>query len=310
MNKAVLLLAFNRPKLTQRVFEVIQKVKPATLFVMADGPRPGIKGDIKKCLETRKILEQVDWKCEVKTLFFESNRGCAVAVAEGISWFFNNIEQGIILEDDCLPDESFFPYCYELLNYYKNDSRIMHINGNNFNAIKFKHGNESYSFGSYPQAWGWASWKRAWDMFDLNMSQWPEIKKNNLLKNMNWSWYEKLIQENKYDELYISSRKYTWDYQWHLSVFVNNGLTIVPKVNLISNIGFGIDATHTTNYRKACTEIETSSIEFPLQHPDKMVVDKAVDKVYRKIMIGTPKTLFVILRSRIKSIVGRTYRKI
>ena len=301
MNTAVLLLIFNRPHLVQRVFDAIRKAKPLKLFVMADGPRTGNPQDIQKCNAARMIINQVDWECEVKTLFFDENHGCGRAVMEGLNWFFNNVEQGIILEDDCLPDESFFLFCDDLLNYYKNDPRVMHINGNNFNTKTFTPSSASYHFGSYPQAWGWASWRRAWKYFDFDIAKWPEIKKKKLLTNMNWSWYERFIQKKKYNDQYNSNRHDIWDYQWHLAVFSNNGLTIVPKINLISNIGFGKDATHTKEYRKSCTEIETGTIKFPLQHPVKLIADKNVDDVYSKIIVGTPATFIFILRNQIRN---------
>lgn len=302
MKTAVLFLIFNRPHLGQRVFNAIRKAKPLKLFVMADGPRLDHPEDIQKCSDARKIINQVDWECEVKTLFFDENHGCGRAVMEGINWFFKNVEQGIILEDDCLPDDSFFRFCDNLLDYYKNETRVMHINGNNFNTKNFTPSSASYHFASYPQAWGWASWKRAWEYFDFDIVRWPEIKKKKLLTHMKWTWYEKYIQIKKYNDQYISGRHDIWDYQWHLAVFSNNGLVIVPKVNLISNIGFGSDATHTKDYRKSCTEIQTGSIKSPLVHPNKLIADKLVDDLYRKIIVGTPVTFIFMLRNQLRNL--------
>ena len=306
MNTPVLFLIFNRAHLASRVFNAIRKAQPPKLYVMADGPRPGIEDDIKKCEKTREIIKKVDWECEVRTLFFSENRGCGRAVVEGINWFFENVEQGIILEDDCLPNESFFQFCEDVLDHYKHEPRVMHINGNNFNISKFSAGEASYHFGSYPQAWGWGTWKRAWENFDFDIKNWPDIKKN-ILKNMNWNWYERIIQTRKFDDLYDSRRTDVWDYQWHLKVFQLSGLAIVPKVNLISNIGFGHDATHTFNYRESCTELETETIRFPLVHPKKIVPDECVNTVYRRIMIGNPSTLLRMIKKRMRDIATRIY---
>lgn len=307
MKTAVLFLVFNRPELASRVFEKIRKAKPEKLFIMADGPRPGVAGDKIRCSETRELVSNIDWECAVQNLFFDENRGCGRAVVDGINWFFENVEQGIILEDDCLPDSSFFSYCEVLLNHYKNEPRIMHINGNNFNTGEFTPSSVSYHFGSYPQAWGWATWKRSWVLFDFDIASWPEIKENGLLSSMKWKWYEKIIQKRRYEELYRCKRKDVWDYQWHLALFHVNGLTIVPKVNLISNIGFGPDATHTKNTIGSCTDLETKHITFPLNHPELLVPDNLVDKAYRRIIIGTQVTLFRMVKNRLKSISAKVF---
>jgi hypothetical protein len=273
---------------------------------MADGPRKNISEDIQKCSDTRKIIETIDWDCELKTLFFDENRGCGRAVVDGINWFFDNVEQGIILEDDCLPDDSFFPFCHELLNFYSDDARVMHINGNNFNIQSFSPDDSSYHFGSYPQAWGWATWRRAWEKFDFDLVRWPEVVDKKLLNHMNWQWYERIIQTRKYNELYNSSRTDIWDYQWHLTLFLMKGLTIVPKVNLVSNIGFGFDATHTTKFVRTCTELKTTSIKLPLNHPATITPDKNIDKEFRRIMIGSPATLLRMIKNRLVSYFGNS----
>lgn len=307
MKTPVLFLIFNRAHLANRVYDAIRKAQPPKLFVMADGPRPGIEEDIAKCNEAREIIKRVDWECEVKTLFFSENRGCGRAVMEGINWFFENVDKGIILEDDCLPNPSFFQFCEELLDYYENEPRVMHINGNNFNISEFSPSNASYHFGSYPQAWGWGTWKRAWESFDFNIKNWPDIKKNNRLKNMDWNWYERIIQRRKFDDLYDSRRVDIWDYHWHLAVFQLGGLAVVPKVNLISNIGFGEDATHTFNYRESCTELETGQMKFPLIHPIEIAPDKYVDLVYRRIMVGKPATLLRMIKKRMRDTATKIY---
>lgn len=310
LKSPILFIVFNRLQLAERVFDVIKKVKPEKLFIVADGPRKEVTSDNERCDEVRKLVNRVDWDCKVEKKYFESNQGCGVAPSKGISWFFDNVDQGIILEDDCLPDESFIWFCETLLNRYKNEPRVMHINGNNFNTSEFAPSSASYHFGSYPQVWGWATWKRAWDSYDFGITSWPEIEKNKLLSHMGWRWYEKTIQRLKFSNLYKSKRTDIWDYQWHLAVFRQNGLTIVPKVNLVSNIGFGKDATHTTQFRGSCTNLETGAITFPLQHPDKLLPDMMVDKVYRRIIVGAPSTLYLIIWNQVRGYAGRVYRKL
>lgn len=309
MDISILFMVFNRPHLANLVFEEIRSARPARLYVMADGPRGGVDGDEEKCIETRKILERVDWECEVRTLFFDENKGCEQAVISGINWLFQNEDRGIILEDDCLPDPTFFPYCEELLECYQDDTRIMHINGNNFNIREFTNTRGSYCFGSYPQAWGWATWRRAWALFDESVTCWPELKSGGWLDKKGWSFVEKRIQQEKYDYLYRNKTHETWDYQWHLSVYSQNGLAIVPNTNLISNIGFGRDATHTINHREECSSLTTSPLYFPLNHPTIILPDPKVDKIYRKIMIGNTKTLFRIMMRKARRFVAGMYRK-
>ncbi|MCX6762599.1 MAG: hypothetical protein NT093_02335 [Candidatus Moranbacteria bacterium] len=239
----VLFLIFNRPDVSQRVFNEIKKAKPSKLYVAADGPRKSKEGESSRCEETRKIIEQVDWECKIVTLFREDNLGCKIAVSSAITWFFDHEEEGIILEDDCLPNPTFFKYCEELLNKYRYDERVMHISGDNFQFGK-KRGDGSYYFSIYPYIWGWATWRRSWKKYDVNMRSFPLFKKQNQIRN---------IFENKQMQGYwmrIFERSFrgeidTWDYQWTYTVWSQGGLSIFPNVNLISNIGHNAEATHT-----------------------------------------------------------------
>jgi hypothetical protein len=240
----ILFLVFNRPEITQRVFEEIRKQKPKFLFIAADGPRQDNKQDIEKCQVTRDlIIKGVDWDCEVKTLFRDKNLGCGIAVSEAITWFFNYVVQGIILEDDCLPHSSFFGYCETLLEKYKNNENVYGITGDNFQNGLVR-GATSYYFSNYVHVWGWASWRRAWKNYDFNLEQLGEFEKSKTIK--------KIDKRNVFADYWISILKKTankeidtWDYQWLFTVWNNGGLIATPNVNLISNIGFGIDATHT-----------------------------------------------------------------
>jgi hypothetical protein len=164
----ILFLVFNRPETTKFVFESIRSVKPAKLYICADGPRPNVENDKIHCSAVRKIVSNIDWECEVKTLFRIENKGCGKGVSEAITWFFSNEEEGIILEDDCLPNDSFFYYCSDLLDKYRFDTRIMHIGANNFLDDTISVENDIY-FSSISHIWGWATWKRAWDSYDFKL---------------------------------------------------------------------------------------------------------------------------------------------
>lgn len=276
-NTPILFLIFNRPVETQIVFNRIREIKPKYLYVASDGPRTNNFDDIINCKITKNIINQVDWDCEVKTLYRETNLGCGTAVSQGITWFFNQVEQGIILEDDCLPDTSFFRYCEELLNQYKTDERVYNIGGVNFQN-NISRGTESYYFSAISHIWGWATWRRAWQKYNLEINDLDTFITENKIKNYysdsklvhHWLNKFKLIADKKID---------TWDYQWTYTIMQNNGISIVPNKNLVSNIGFGENATHTTEVGKySC--LPTSPIELPLLHNNKLVINTDADTYY------------------------------
>ena len=241
----ILFLIYNRPEITKTTFAQIRRIKPEKLFIAADGPKENKKSDNLNCLAARNIIRQIDWKCGLKTLFRETNLGCRLAVGSAIDWFFNNVDEGIIIEDDCLPDISFFDFCENLLKLYKNNERIMMISGVNFQDGKIR-GDGSYYFSKYCHIWGWATWKRAWTHYDVNMESFPlflaekKIKTIFAGKEMRDYWLDifSAAYENK-----INTR----DYQWVYAVLNNGGLNIIPNCNLVTNIGFGKKATFTTN---------------------------------------------------------------
>ena len=271
----VLFMIFNRPDTTAQVFETIRALKPRFLYVAADGPRLDRVGEAERCLEVRKIIEKVDWDCKVQTLFREKNLGCRHAVSSAVSWFFDQVEEGIILEDDCLPDPSFFTYCSELLEKYRFDTRIMHIGGTNYQNGN-KRGDGSYYFSRYPHIWGWASWRRAWKHYDVAMGKFPEFSEKNTIKDL-WSdpkmqkaWMTNLqaVYDGKID---------TWDHQWTFALYAQNGLSILPNVNLISNIGWGPGATHTTDLSNRLSLMRSHDIG-PITHPRLIVGETNADR--------------------------------
>ena len=237
----ILFLVFNRPNTTQQVFEKIKEVEPARLYIAADGPRNSEEKE--KCDEVRRIVSDVTWKCEVILRFHETNLGCKNAVSSAISWFFEREPEGIILEDDCLPSNTFFSFCSTLLRVYRNEDKIGHIGGSNFQNGLFR-GDGDYYFSNLTHVWGWAGWRRIWKNYDADMTRFPEAAKKGLL--------ERSPSHQPYKEYWLHAFEQThrgmintWDYQYSFCNLLHGKVSIIPNVNLITNLGFGEDATHT-----------------------------------------------------------------
>lgn len=265
----VAFLIFNRPDTTARVFEAIRQAKPPKLLVVADSPRPDKPDDIEKCKTARAIIDRVDWDCEVLKNYSDVNLGCRKRVSSGLDWVFSTVEKAIILEDDCLPHPSFFRFCQELLDHYQNDERIMSIIGCNFQFGR-QRTEYSYYFSQINLIWGWATWRRAWHYYDSDMSLWSEVKQDNLLqyilRNPQKTKYWTKVFQKTYDEEINS-----WGYRWILSCFLQHGLAIVPNMNLVSNIGFGANATHTINARTPVNSVNVEEMDFLLRHPPYVI---------------------------------------
>ncbi len=268
-------IIFNRLDLTRRVFAQIVRARPQRLFIIADGPRPSVADERERCNEVRKLVERVDWDCEVSTNYAAENMGCAARVSSGINWVFEQVEEAIFLEDDCLPDPTFFQYCDELLNKYRNDERIMAITGDNFQFGR-RRSEHSYYFSRFAHVWGWATWRRAWQHYDIAMSRWPMIRDEgwlfDILGDRNETEYWTEVFERAYQ-----GKTGTWDYQWMFACWLQSGLSIHPNVNLISNIGFGNNATHTQGGSKVAA-IPVEAVDFPLTHPANIIRDARADK--------------------------------
>lgn len=280
----ILFLIFNRPDTTQKVFDVIKDIKPKYLFVAGDGPRDNYY-EKKQVERTRKVLNQINWKCKIRTHFRNENLGCKLAVSSAIDWFFENIEMGIILEDDCLPHSSFFPYCKELLIKYKDEEKIMQISGfNALNRIKIPN---SYYFSKFGPIWGWATWQRAWKYYDVELKKWPYVKENKLYKKFCDSLLEKKWRIKIFDGIYHNEID-TWDYQWSFAKLLKNGLSIIPSKSLIANIGFDNSATHTTYSSHHSGIDKYSALVFPLKHPSQIERKKYLDKkFFSKFVMGS-----------------------
>ena len=280
----VAFIIFNRPDTTERVFAEIAKAKPPKLLVVGDGPRAGREGEAEKVAATRTIIARVDWPCEVITNFSEINLGCKLRVSSGLDWVFEQVEEAIILEDDCLPNPTFFRFCQEMLARYRDDQRIGMISGDNFQFGNMRN-QDSYYFSKYVHIWGWASWRSKWqESYDVSLEKWPLVRESKWLGDILGRKEEVAYWTNIFEKVYLGKID-TWDYQWVFANFIQGRVNIMPNVNLISNIGFGRpDATHTLANSKEAN-LPTEAMMFPLIHPLVLVVNTAADNFeYKKFL--------------------------
>jgi len=295
----VLFLVFNRPDSTKLVFNAIRDAKPTTLYVAADGPRKNYQEEIEKCLAVRAIATNVDWECEVRTLFRDGNLGCGKGVSSAITWFFEHESEGIILEDDCLPAPEFFPFCTDLLAKYRDDKRIMQIGGDNVLSEHRRDPEYSYFFSNHNAIWGWATWKRAWDLYDYKMNQYENISRKGYFDDHFNTVYEADYFTWVFKRTFVHPH-ITWDYQWEFVRRINSGLTIVPQKNLVTNIGFGEEATNTTGSGEISGNLKLESMDFPLRHPEFVMADTKADSHGFIKHLTSPS-------SRIKTIIKRMF---
>ncbi len=281
LSTPILFIIFNRPETTQLVFNAIRDVRPERLYVAADGPRTGVPTDQLRCAQARQIIDQVDWPCQLQTLFRENNLNCGIGPSSAMSWFFENETEGIVLEDDCLPSKSFFLFCQVLLERYRSDSRVMHIGGNNFLNRTPGDDDFSYYFSRSGHIWGWATWRRAWEMFDYEISLYEKLKLEGYFDDFFLNKLEKIYRLRKFDK--TVERKGSvdwWDYQWDFARYINSGLAIVPHKNLVRNLGFGEGATHTKDKNGKNSRMEALELDFPLKHPPYVIRDAGRDSQY------------------------------
>ncbi len=282
---AVMMIVFNRPDMTQRVFERVREARPKRLYIAADGPRKDRPDDLGSTQAVREIANQVDWDCQVKTLFREENFGCKTAIKTGLDWFFDQEEEGIILEDDCIPEPTFFLFAAEMLDRYRNDDRIATIAGTNYllGSQQFEH---SYYFSKYLFVWGWASWRRIWKAYDFEIKTWPKFRDEGRLHRVfpnqrslkYWTW----IFDRTHDETLNA-----YDYQFFYSQMINNRMSIIPAQNLVCNVGWGSGSTN-TSLRNPEMEMATSPMQFPLKHPDFLVPDERADQFTEELIFAKP----------------------
>jgi len=282
LQTAVLFLVFNRPDTTARVFEAIRQAKPPRLYVTADGPREGREGEAERVAKVRAIATAVDWPCEVKTLFREKNLGCGLAVSQGITWFFEHEDQGIVLEDDCLPNLSFFWFCEELLEYHKSNENVFMVSGRNELGEWAGDRVASY-FYTLGSIWGWASWKRAWKFYDYDLKKFGDEDCEEELATFSNSFPSKSEDVLKGCQRVKLRTVSSWAYQWTYARIIHKGLGIIPNYNLVKNIGFGLDATHTTSVIPNDDLKNEKNIKFPLIHNNDLKIDpQYYNIVYRK----------------------------
>lgn len=294
----VLLFVFNRPECTRRVLEEIRRAEVTELYIVADGPRKRRPDDEKKCAEVRQIVaEAKTWCCRINTNFAPENLGCAIRVSSGISWAFKYTDKLIILEDDCLPHLSFFRYCDELLERYKDDGRVGQISGH-IACTKRLWTKHSYTFSRYGPVWGWATWRRAWQTYDLALRSWPQVRSARLFRHLVCSREEYRLRIRLYQRLYRRHPD-TWDYQWGYAKMVNGLLSVIPKHNLVENIGFSDDATHTRGLKRypIATRCE---MDYPLRHPEEVRWDMKFDRRFSNWFVaGRAPTLWRRIQNRI-----------
>lgn len=277
LNTAVLFLVFNRLDVTKQVFSAIRQAKPPRLYIAADGARETKQGEAERVTAVRDfILNNIDWKCDVKTLFREKNLGCKYAVSGAIDWFFENEEMGVILEDDCLPSQSFFWFCDELLERYKGDMRVGQISGFNY-GFKNEDLKYDYFFSKYPMIWGWASWRNRWEKYTLTLEDFDEIKKNNQFSLI----FNKIELKKRLNILHKVKENCidTWDYQWAFTLYKNSQFTVIPTSNFILNLGFGKDSTHTRE-SNPYARINLEEFEEIKNHPNYIV---QLDSLYMQL---------------------------
>lgn len=299
LSTPILFLIYNRPEMTFKVFNAIRLARPKYLFIAADGPKQNKADDELLCKQSRSILNLVDWDCEVKTLFRKQNLGCGIAVSEAITWFFSFVENGIILEDDCLPDATFFTFCQQLLEKYKDCPQISTISANNY-QLKYKH-KASYYFSIYSHIWGWATWRRTWDLYRYEIN---DYNKSILMKHIK-NKEEILYWDNIYKNIDKFKQINTWDYQLQYMNFKHNMMSIVPSVNLVRNLGF-FEGTHlisdipTYHYK-----IRYGSIH-EIIYENNIAIDTKADEFFFNNMLSTNTNIF----QRAKGILRRVVSKL
>lgn len=275
METPVVLIIFNRPQLTKSVFEAIRAARPANLLVVADGPRPDRQDESQRCAEARAVIDTVDWPCTVHKNYSGVNLGCKQRIVSGLTWAFDLFEEAIVLEDDVIPDASFFPYCQELLQRYRHDERVGMINGGHYLSEPLAI-DGSYYFSRFGHVWGWGSWRRVWEKYDPDLLLWPEKRRGWLDRHFGnvevasfWSRIFEKMYRKQID---------TWDYQLNFCLWNHGMCAIAPGVNMVRNLGFGPDATHTKEPSQG-SAMTAQTMKFPLVHPEEVVICQAADEM-------------------------------
>lgn len=303
----ILLIAYRRASTTSQVIDSLRPLRPKALYFAANGPNPANPEDARLCAEVREVVAKIDWECDIHRLFRTEHLSAKESISGAISWFFENVEEGIILEDDCICDPSFFRLSEELLSRYRDNSGVMQIGATNFAphlAVA-----DSYSFSGYAYIWGWATWRRAWNHFDLGMTSFDERTVRNVLARRFARWTDRRYWFALHRYL-KSGNLDTWDGQWNFAVFREGGLCVVPRVNLVKNIGFGSQSTNTTSAGAPLADMGVGSLDFPLQHPAKMTIDARADDWVGDHVFGVAKSCATLhLKMRIASLLKPKWKR-
>ncbi|WP_283403983.1 glycosyltransferase family 2 protein [Halorubrum sp. DM2] len=282
LSTPVVFFIYNRPEYTARVFDRITDAKPSQLFIVADGPAD--ESDRERTEAARAVVEDITWSCDVKRLYASTNLGIKQRFVTGLEYVFNTVERAIILEDDTVPDPTFFNFCQTLLRRYQDDERIMEITGRN-QLGTWRDNGQDYHFSYNGGIWGWATWSKYWDMYDPDMELWADPNAKDRVQDLIGDQWQYNHLKRVYRETYEGNNE-TWDYQWAFTRHINSGLSIVPSRNLIANIGFGEGATHTSDEDSPFAGTPVYSMDFPLNHPDYIVVDRDYDQSFHRLRPG------------------------
>jgi hypothetical protein len=303
----VIFIVFNRPAHTRASFERIAEAQPSRLLVIADGPRANKVGEYELCEEVRMAATAVDWPCQLEVNFSANNMGCRDRVISGLNWAFERVEEAIILEDDVLPDPTFFLFCEQMLRHYRGDNRISMIAG--FNPVQdFLRTDYSYVFSQLTHIWGWATWRESWARYDQHLKDWPEVKRTGLLQEIFDTPATVAYWTSIFNAMHDGTGANTWDYQWMYTNLIQSTLSIVPRVNMVENIGFDVDATHTVVAGDAY-KLASRSIEFPLVHPPTLVPLRSMDRRDLEVTNCRIPTLLQRIERKLKSIRAKTMLK-
>lgn len=284
--KIPVVLIFYKRDIVLNVINKVRKYAPDKIFLISDGGKDEQQNEL--CKKIRELVENsIDWECNVEKMYYDTNYGCREGITKGLDYVFNRVEQAIILEDDCVPSEKFFIYCQEMLYKYKDYNNIWTISGSNFVAAhNYLHSNkDSYFFSNYPETWGWATWKRAWQKYDKDMKDWVKINKKEFFNSLKLNFFQRFYWSNLFNEIYNKTTNTDpWDGQWVFCQWKNKGITIFPTVNLVKNIGFDENATHTTNNNLLIANCEIQDLKFPLTHPENIEINRKFDRMHGKLV--------------------------
>lgn len=275
MNTPILLIAWRRPNTLRQVIKAIKQIAPTRLYIACDGPNPERPGEEDDVAATRDVIRQeVDWPCQIERFYSDHNQGCRLGVSRAITWFFDQVEEGIVLEDDCVPHPDFFALCQKLLETYRHDNRVWCISGNNFQNGQWR-GKGSYYFSRYNHCWGWATWRRCWQHYEVDLKSWPALRDSGLLSTIFSDSVESRYWSHIWQRLLETGQPDTWDYQWTFTCIANGGLTVLPNRNLVRNVGFGEGATHTL--RGTVDTNVTLGVNCNI-HPEFIIRDDSADQ--------------------------------